>query len=316
MSLTAAAWPVDYSVVVPVFQGQDTLRLLVEHLQAFFVEGGYSYEVVFVHDGGQAAAWEVIVQLRQELGSAKVKAIRLSRNFGQHNALLCGFHHANGRFIVTLDEDLQHSPADIGRLIERQAEGNFDVVYGCYAARQHASWRNFTSALLRQMLRVGIPELHPDYSAFRLLKTPIARHCLAMRNSYTFLDGYLTWVTNNVTSVPVTHQARLSGPSTYTVSRLVRHSINIFVTFSELPVRLLSYASLLVFTLTTVYSVYILLRKLLYNDLLPGFASLIIAIGFGVGLLLLGMGILGEYIHRINLKTTRRPDYIEAETLE
>ena len=137
-----------------------------------------------------------------------------------------------------------------------------------------------------------------------------------MRNSYTFLDGYLTWVTNSVGSVQLTHQPRPAGRSSYTLGRLVRHSVNIFVTFSDVPVRLLSYASLLVFALTSIYSGYILLRKLFFNDLLPGFASLIIAIGFGVGLLLLGMGILGEYIHRINLKTTRRPDFIEAEALE
>lgn len=306
----------NYSVVVPVFQGQETLRPLAEQLQAFFEGAGYSYELILVHDGGQLAAWEVMQQLRQELGAATVKLIRLSRNFGQHNALLCGFRHAHGRFIVTLDEDLQHVPADIAQLIQRQAEGNFDVVYGCYTVRQHAGWRNFTSGLLRQMLRLGIPELHPDYSAFRLLKTEVARHCLGMRNSYTFLDGYLTWVTSSVASVPVAHQPRLTGRSSYTLGRLIRHSINIFVTFSDLPVRLLSYASLLVFVLTTLYSSYILLRKLLYNDLLPGFASLIVAIGVGVGLLLLGMGILGEYIHRINLKTTRRPDFIEAENLE
>lgn len=306
----------DYSVVVPVFQGQETLRPLAEQVRAFFKEAGYSYELILVHDGGHPEAWEVMQQLRQELGTATVKLIRLSRNFGQHNALLCGFRHATGRFIVTLDEDLQHVPADIAHLIQRQAEGNFDVVYGCYAVRQHAGWRNLTSGLLRQMLRLGIPELHPDYSAFRLLKTEVARHCLSMRNSYTFLDGYLTWVTSSVGSVPVTHQPRLTGRSSYTLGRLIRHSINIFVTFSDVPVRLLSYASLLVFVLTTLYSSYILLRKLLYNDLLPGFASLIVAIGIGVGLLLLGMGILGEYIHRINLKTTRRPDFIEAETLE
>ncbi|WP_022823981.1 glycosyltransferase family 2 protein [Hymenobacter norwichensis] len=313
---TRSTYSLNYSVVIPVFQGQDTLRPLVEQLRAFFEEAGYSYELILVHDGGHLAAWTVMQLLRQELGADTVKAIRLSRNFGQHNALLCGFRHAQGQFIVTLDEDLQHVPADITQLIQRQAEGDFDVVYGCYIVRQHAGWRNVTSGLLRQLLRVGIPELHPDYSAFRLLKTEVARHCLGMRNSYTFLDGYLTWVTSSVASVPVAHQPRLVGRSSYTLGRLVRHSINIFFTFSDLPVRLLSYASLLVFVLTTLYSSYILLRKLFYNDLLPGFASLIVAIGVGVGMLLLGMGILGEYIHRINLKTTRRPDFIEAETLE
>ena len=306
----------EYSVVVPVYQGQDTLRPLTLRLRAFFELVDCSFELIFVHDYGPDNSWCVIQELRQELGVEVVRAVRLARNFGQHNALLCGFQRARGQFVITLDEDLQHDPADIARLIERQREENFDVVYGCYEARQHSGFRNLTSRLMRQLLRYGIPDLHPNYSAFRLLKTSVARHCLAMRNSYSFLDGYLTWITAHVGSVPVAHFPRQAGQSAYTTRKLLRHSLNIFLTFSDAPVRLLSYASVSVFLLTVLYSGYILLRKLLYNDLLPGFASLIIAVGFGVGLLLLGMGILGEYIHRINLKTTRRPNFIEAETLD
>lgn len=306
----------DYSVVVPVYQGQATLAVLAQQLQQFFEAAGYSFELIFVHDHGPDDSWRVIQELRQQLGPSAVRAVRLARNFGQHNALLCGFRHARGRFIITLDEDLQHSPADIALLIKRQQEADFDVVYGCYEARRHSGPRNVASRLMRQLLRYGIPDLHPDYSPFRLLKANVARHCLEMRNSYTFLDGYLTWITAHVGSVPVTHGPRAVGQSAYTARKLLRHSLNIFITFSDAPVRMLSYASVVVFLLTTLYSGYILVRKLVYNDLLPGFASLIIAIGFGVGLLLLGMGILGEYIHRINLKTTRRPNFVEAETLD
>ncbi|MBC6697802.1 glycosyltransferase family 2 protein [Hymenobacter puniceus] len=306
----------EYSVVVPVYQGQETVRPLAHRLMQFFTEAGYLFELIFVHDHGPDQSWQVIEDLRREMGPALVRAIRLSRNFGQHNALLCGFQYAQGRYIITLDEDLQHNPADIAHLIARQQEEDFDVVYGCYAARQHAGWRNLASGLLRKLLQYSLPELHPDYSPFRLLKASVARHCLQMRNSYSFLDGYLTWVTAHVGSVPVAHQPRAAGQSAYTTRKLLRHSLNIFLTFSDAPVRLLSYASVLIFLATTLYSGYILLRKLIYNDLLPGFASLIITIGFGVGILLLGMGILGEYIYRINLKTTRRPIFIEAEVLD
>ncbi|QNH61464.1 glycosyltransferase family 2 protein [Hymenobacter sediminicola] len=306
----------DYSVVVPVYQGQATLGPLAQQLRQFFEAQGHSYEVIFVHDHGPDDSWRVIRELRQELGPDVVRAVRLARNFGQHNALLCGFRHARGRFFITLDEDLQHAPADIALLIQRQQDADFDVVYGCYEARRHSGPRNLASWLMRKLLRSSIPDLHPDYSPFRLLKANVARHCLEMRNSYTFLDGYLTWVTAHVGSVPVSHGPRAAGQSAYTARKLLRHSLNIFITFSDAPVRMLSYASVVVFMLTTLYSGYILVRKLVYNDLLPGFASLIIAIGFGVGLLLLGMGILGEYIHRINLKTTRRPNFVEAETLD
>lgn len=306
----------EYSVVIPVYRGEATLRPLTLQLQAAFQELGQAFEIVFVCDGGPDNSWQVIQALRAELGADIIRAVQLSRNFGQHNALLCGFGHVRGRFIITMDEDLQHRPADIARLIQRQAEADFDVVYGKYETQQHSGFRNLTSRAMRRLLRLGIPDLHPDYSAFRLIKREVARHCLEMRNSYTFLDGYLTWVTNHVASVPVVHQERPSGTSAYTLGKLITHSINIFATFSDLPIRLLSITSVLVFLLTSTYSVYVLIRKFLYNDFLSGFPSLIISIGFGVGLLLLGMGILGEYIHRINLKTTRRPNFVERQILD
>lgn len=301
-----------YSVVVPTYKGQDTIRPLAQQIDAFFGAAGLPYEVIFVNDCGPDFSWRVMQEVQRELGVDKVRIVRLARNFGQHNALICGFSHAQGNFVVTMDEDLQHRPVDIGLLIAAQAEGDFDVVYGRYDTLQHSGFRNITSQMMKRLLQLGIPDLHPDYTAFRLIRAQTARYCLDMSNSYTFLDGYLTWITRSVTSVPVMHQERAVGESSYTVRKLLEHSVNIFVTFSDLPVRLLSLISIAVFIITSSYSVYILLRKLLFNDLSSGFPSLIITLGFGIGLLLLGMGILGEYIHRINLKTTRRPNFVES----
>lgn len=303
-----------YSVVVPTYRGQDTIRPLMQQLDEFFTHAHLPYEVIFVNDCGPDRSWQVMQQLQQEYGAEKVSIVRLARNFGQHNALICGFAHARGQFIVTMDEDLQHLPADIGRLIAAQAEGDFDVVYGRYETLQHSGFRNITSRLLKRLLQLGIPDLHPDYTAFRLLRATTARYCLDMSNSYTFLDGYLTWITKSITSTTVAHQERAAGESSYTVRKLIEHSINIFVTFSDLPVRLLSFTSIAVFLLTTLYSLYIIARKLIFNDLSSGFPTLIITLGFGIGLLLLGMGILGEYVHRINLKTTRRPNFVESDS--
>ena len=198
---------IDYSVIVPVYRGQHTIGPLAERLRTFFTGAGLAYEIIFVYDCGPDGSWGVIENLRAHFGSDIVRGIRLARNFGQHNALICGFSHARGRFILTMDEDLQHRPEDIGRLIARQAEGDFDVVYGRYETKRHSGFRNITSGALKWLLQVGIPELHPDYTAFRLIKTKVARYCLEMRNSYTFLDGYLTWVTRSVASTNVVNSA-------------------------------------------------------------------------------------------------------------
>ena len=298
----------NYSVVVPVYNGETTVRPLFERLNSFFVSSGYTFEVIFVYDCGKDNSWLVLEQLKSEYLEV-IRLIKLSRNFGQHNALICGFEYAAGEFIITMDEDLQHTPEDIAKLISRQSEADYDVVYGKYEERKHSFFRNTTSALLKKIIEVGIPEIHPDYSAFRVIKSSVAKAAVEMRNSYTFLDGYLSWITSHVASSTVTHNERQGGESAYTIKKLVNHTINIFVTFSDVPIRLLSKLSFLVLFVMSIYSIYIILRKLFVNDFAMGYPSLVLIIGFGIGLIMLSLGIIGEYIYRINLKTTKRPNY-------
>lgn len=239
----------------------------------------------------------------------------MARNFGQHNAIICGVVHASGDFIVTMDEDLQQHPKDIINLIKKQQESDYDVVYGTYLSRniKHSLFRNITSNFLKKILRIAIPELHPDYSSFRLIRKDIAKQICKMRNSYTFIDGYLSWITSHIDSYCVQHYERYAGKSSYTLKKLIEHCINIFVTFSKLPIRFLFYISILTFTISTIISIYLLIRKLCYNDLLAGYTSVIVIIMFGVSFILMGLGVIGEYIYQINEKVTNKPNYIEKE---
>lgn len=296
------------SIIIPVYNGEQTVVPLFAAIQNACVKNGYQYEVIFVWDCGPDKSWDQIVQLKTAYPD-QIKAIRLSRNFGQHNAIICGFANANGDFMVTMDEDLQHNPEDLPLLIEKQKIADYDVVYGNYLVRQHNGFRNFTSNILKMLLKTGIPELHKDYSAYRLIKRDVALATTEMQNSYTFLDGYLSWITTNVNSVEVSHNSRQGGESSYTFKKLVSHSINIFITFSNLPIKLVTTLSLIFIIFTSGYSIYIFLQKLLFNNLIPGFASMIVLMGFGVGSILFGISVIGEYIHRINLKTTKRPNY-------
>jgi polyisoprenyl-phosphate glycosyltransferase len=302
------------SFIIPVFNGEYTVHPLFDAIQKTCVKYNYKFEVVFIWDCGPDNSWNSILRLKSEF-PAEVKAIRLSRNFGQHNAIICGFKYAIGDFMITMDEDLQHNPDDIKLLIEKQLEKDYDVVYGHYPDRQHTWFRNITSRILKKILAIGIPELHRDYSAFRLLKRGLALETLDMQNSYTFLDGYISWITSNIGSVIVSHNTRLEGESSYTMKKLISHSVNIFVTFSNLPIKIVTYLSLLFFVFTFGYAIYILLEKIIFNNLVPGFASMIVLTGFGIGSILFGISIIGEYIHRINLKTTRRPNFRISQIL-
>jgi polyisoprenyl-phosphate glycosyltransferase len=305
---------IQYSVVVPVYRGASTIDRLFEDCRSFFETEGYTWEVVFVCDGARDNSWEVITGLKGRY-PGKVKGIRLTRNFGQHNALMSGFSHAGGDFIITMDEDLQHSAMDIPAMIARQKEQDYDIIYGYYREKKHNFFRNFTSSILRMLISFSIPDVHSDYSAFRLIRGDIARRILGMKNSYTFVDGYLSWITTHVSSVYVNHSAGQAGKSSYTFRKLVEHSINIFVTFSNIPIRLLSWLSIIFFIFSGSYGLYILIRRIFFADLISGFATFAVLGGFGLGFLLLGMGILGEYIQRINLKTTQRPVFEERDII-
>lgn len=305
------------SIVIPVYNGEHTIEHLFRAIQDFFMDRqeDCTYEVIFVHDCGKDNSWSVIQQLKAAYPK-QVKAYKLTRNYGQHNALICGFKYAEGDFIVTMDEDLQHHPSDIDTLIKEQQKSDFDLVYGKYGKLKHSFSRNLTSNIMRKSLNWAIPELHPDYTAFRLIRTDIAKQCMEMQNSYTFLDGYLSWITNHVSSALVKHQKRLAGESSYSLRKLLNHTVNIFTTFSNLPIRMLTFSSVFIFILSFIYSLILLFQKLVLGNLLPGYASLMIVLGFGIGLILLGMGIIGEYIHRINQKTTKRPNFLERKVLD
>ena len=298
----------DISIVIPVYNGEKTLEALHLAIHTFCEEAKVQYEIVFVHDCGPDDSIRVLHKLKNTF-TEHIKVIELTRNYGQHNAIIAGFSKSQGDLIITMDEDLQHQPKDIAKLLQKQKEGDYDVVYGVNATSEHSKFRNITSRILKKVLSFSIENLHKDYSAFRLIKRNIALQLIEMRNSYTFLDGYLSWITTNVSSVKVEHKERFAGESSYTMKKLIEHSINILFTFSNIPIRILSYSSIIIFLITLVYSVYIVIRKVLYDDLIAGFPTLIIAIGLGISALLLGLGIIGEYLYRINLKTTRRPNY-------
>lgn len=217
-----------------------------------------------------------------------------------------------------MDEDLQQHPKDIINLIKKQQETNCDVIYGTYLPHniKHIFFRKITSNLLKNILQIAIPDLHPDYSSFRLIHKNTAKQICKMHNSYTFIDGYLSWITSNIDSYIVGHYSRYAGKSSYTLKKLLEHSINIFITFSKLPIRLLSYCSVIIFIFSIIMSSYLIIQKLYYNDLLIGYASLMVTITFGISFILMGIGILGEYICQINEKATNKPIYIVKDKME
>ncbi|MEN9523332.1 MAG: hypothetical protein RL065_1709, partial [Bacteroidota bacterium] len=199
-----------FSIVIPVFRATKVLGNLVQEIVHETEKNKLNVEVILVFDFGENNVWQSVIQIKNKFPTI-IKAIKLSRNFGQHNATIAGFKYCSGDFIITMDEDFQHSPKDIIQLINQQKQNNADVVYGKFTNRKHHLFRNITSWLLKQILKKGVPDLHPDYTSFRLIKANVAKQTLSMNNTFTFLDGYISWITKGVESIEVNHSEDATG---------------------------------------------------------------------------------------------------------
>jgi undecaprenyl-phosphate 4-deoxy-4-formamido-L-arabinose transferase len=300
------------SVVIPVYRSERTLPELHMRLARVLQSVTDRYEILFIEDCGGDKSWDVIEQL--STADAHVSGVQLSRNFGQHAATICGIIHARGDWILTLDDDLEHQPEFVPELLAKALEG-YDLVYAIYPERTHTGWRNWTSAVGRWMFNVAIPNLNYQYSSFRLIRRGTAKALAEFDSPFPFVDGYLAWVTNRYGVVEVDHGQRLHGRSNYDLRKLLKHTINIFVTFSDLPLRFATWIGLSAFFVGGVWLLVIVLRSLLGGISVSGYASVMAGIiAFG-GLQLLILGIFGEYLGRMNFKSSKKPLFLVGRTV-
>lgn len=302
----------DLSIVVPVYNGAATIRTLLERIFRT-LSPTHVLELIFVDDGSQDASWAMIEALCADHPSS-VRGLRMTRNFGQHNAVLCGLRAARGKYIVTMDDDLQHRPEDIPALLERLDAGA-DVVYGTPLERPHARWRNVTSAMSKFLLArfIGIRTIQ-DISAFRAFRTSL-RDAFARYNAPdVFLDVLLSWGTTKFASVAVQHDPRLTGRSGYTVWRLLGNVLLILTGYSTAPLRITSAVGF-GFTLFGLAILVYVITVFLTVRSIPGFPFLASIIAIFSGAQLFSLGMMGEYIARIYSRSMERPTYVLGEAI-
>jgi undecaprenyl-phosphate 4-deoxy-4-formamido-L-arabinose transferase len=307
---TGETLPVKLSVVIPVYRSQQTLRDLHRRIVAAIEPVEPAFEIILVEDCGGDDSWRVIEALAAE--DHRVRGIKLSRNFGQHAATICGISKAKGDWILTLDDDLEQPPEQIPALIAKAREG-YAVVYGVYGERTHNWWRNFTSDVARRMFEIAIPSLNHEYTSFRLVARGVASKLVDFDSPFPFVDGYLSWLTNNYATVVVRHDQRAHGTSNYNFRKLLTHTINIFVTFSDLPLRMASWIGLCASVVGMGWLSFLLLRFFLGGITVSGYASVMAGIILFGGIQLLILGIFGEYLGRMNFKSSRKPLFLVAE---
>ncbi|HVZ02584.1 MAG TPA: glycosyltransferase family 2 protein [Dongiaceae bacterium] len=303
--------PFVLSIVIPVYNGAESVPALLEHLAA--LEFG-PFEIVLVNDGSPDNSLQVCRDLAARL-DVPITVVDLARNFGEHNAVMAGLRLARGDYIITMDDDLQNPPEEVERLWRYASENQFDVVYTYYAAKQHSPWRNFGSWLTNYLASYLIGKPRDLYlSSFRCMAAFVAEHIVRHAGPYPYVDGLIIQTTQRIGKLQVAHLPRAAGRSNYTLRRLIRLFLSMFLNFSVIPLRIASLVGGLTAVLGIIGLVMVIVEGL--NGGQPtGWPSLMAVILTISGVQLIVLGLIGEYLGRAFLTLNQKPQSI-VRTIE
>lgn len=295
------------SIVVPLYNAAATLPALLAEISALDVPGGH--ELIMVNDGSRDETEAVALKLTRE-SRLPTRFLSLSRNFGEHNAVLAGLRAVSGRYAVTMDDDLQNPPAEALKLLAVAEAEQRDVVFGVYERKEHAWWRNAGSWLTNRIADFVVDKPRKLYlCSFRCLSRFVIDEITKSRTPYPYVDGLIFQVTQNVGTVRVRHVERAQGSSGYNLRKLVRLWISMLVNVSVLPLRLMTVAGMITSALGFLAVIEVVLERILSTPR-TGWSSLMAAILLLSGTQLLLLGILGEYVGRIYLGISEKPQSV------
>jgi glycosyltransferase involved in cell wall biosynthesis len=299
------------SAVVPAYNSELSLAELVRRLQPVLDAAATDYELIVVDDGSRDGTWRVIEDLARD--HDWVRGVHLMRNYGQHNALLCGIRLARYELIVCIDDDLQHPPEEIPKLLEKLTDDQ-DVVYGTPAQETHGLWRDVASQVTKVALQsaMGAP-IARKAGPFKVFRTRIRDAFAGYDGPYVSVDVLLTWGTTRFTAVEVKHAQRTLGTSNYTFRKLVVHALNMITGFSTWPLQLASLIGLLFTVIGIVALLFVVIRYLIQGGGVPGFSFLASMIAIFSGAQLFSLGIIGEYLARMHARSMQHPTYSVRE---
>jgi glycosyltransferase involved in cell wall biosynthesis len=300
------------SIVIPVFNAEANLPELYRQLMPAMERLVERFEVILVEDSSRDRSWDVIKHLAAN--DDRIHGLRMSRNFGQHNALLCGIRAARYDVIVTMDDDLQHPVSEIPLLLTALTQGH-DVVYGTSDDNKHDLWRNVASRMTKLALQSAMgAKSAAQVSAFRAFPTRLRDAFREYRSPSVSIDVLLTWGTTRFSAVQVKHAPRLSGQSNYTVRKLIAHAFNLMTGFSTMPLQLASIVGFVFTLFGFAVLAWVLGRYFIQGTSVPGFPFLASVIAIFSGAQMFTLGIFGEYLARMYGRTMERPPYVVLES--
>jgi dolichol-phosphate mannosyltransferase len=303
----------DISVIIPVYNEEKNIQSLYDRLSGVMQTLNVSYELIFVNDGSQDASIGLIKVLSKKY--SEVKYISFSRNFGHQIAVTAGLDKTIGDAIVIIDADLQDPPELIQQMYQKREEG-FDVIYAKRKKRKGESFLKLWTAkmfyrILSKLTSISIPV---DTGDFRMIDKKIVEVLREMPEKNKYLRGQISWVGFNQTFVEYERQERKAGETGYTYRKMLRFALDGITAFSDVPLKIVTYFGFIVSVIAFFVAIYALLSKFVWEDSVPGWTSLMIAILFIGGIQMIAIGIIGEYLSRMNHNIRNRPLYIVHES--
>lgn len=300
----------DYSVIIPVFNSSELVIELYEELEIVFTKIQKSFEVIFVDDSGNNQTWPYLVELKKKYSTASITAIQLARNYGQHNATVCGLRQSRGEWMITMDDDLQVMPISIINLIEQQKVLNAEVVSGILQDKEHTAIKQAGSWLVKLLHSTFFNEKRTE-SSFRLINRKVVAAICQHEESFIYIDNVINWYTQHIDFVAVPHLKSRKGKSSYSLLQMIGLFFNLVFNYTVIPLKIMTYGGLFFSIITGTYGGFILLKKMILGAAKApmGYSTIIVTILFSTSLLLFGMGVLGEYIRRIYISLNKQPQF-------
>ncbi len=304
---------VDFSVVVPVHNSEKTLVELFERLSKLFDDLNSSFEVIFVDDSSDDSSWFVLKNLKNSYPKL-IKAIKLNKNFGQHNATMCGFTFAHGKKIITIDDDLQNPPEEVEKLINANSKYKSDVTYGIYSKKQHDFARNLMSRGVKATNRVFMKGMGKG-SSFRIIDAEIVKKLLKHNITFIFIDEVIQWYTKKISFVNVVHQKRKYNKSGYSSLKLFRLASDLTYFYTNIPLKVMVYGGMTISFLSFILALKYIIQKLFY-DVPLGYTSVIVTILFSTSIIVFSLGVIGGYLSRAQVVQNKKPQFHIEELLD
>jgi glycosyltransferase involved in cell wall biosynthesis len=296
------------SIVIPVYNSENCLEELVQRISSAVKK----YELILVNDCSPDGSWEVIKKISAK--NKNVKGVNLLKNKGQDNALMAGLHHATREYVVIMDDDLQHDPSDIPKLYKQITKG-FDVCYANLSKKKQSLWKNVGSWLNGKVAEIIINKPEKVYlSPYKIMTRQLADEIINYNGPYPYVDGLIFRLTNLITQVEIDHHERFAGSSGYNLSRSIRVFLKLATSFSVIPLRISSFLGFIISILAIMLGVFFIVEYFVFGIQVTGWTTLTLLILFFGGMIMISLGMIGEYIGRMYMLLNNSPQFTIRET--